>query len=164
MRESQVAVFIHLVWATWDRLPLITEEIERPLHRAISAKCAELGVEVIALGGVEDHIHLLVRLPATLPLAELVKQVKGASAHLVTHEITPARSFKWQGAYGAFSVSLGHLDRISAYIAHQREHHAGGSLIAAWEQLPGSDNISRPLGSTPTDTFPTTPSGSNARS
>ncbi len=116
MRRNQVAVFIHLVWATWDRLPMITGDIERPLHRAISAKCVDLGATVVALGGVEDHIHLLVRLPATLPLAELVKQVKGASAHLVTHEITPVRSFKWQGAYGAFSVSRSHLDRISAYI------------------------------------------------
>ncbi len=98
MRRNQVAVFIHLVWATWDRLPLIAEEIERPLHRAISAKCAEFGAELAALGGVEDHIHLLVRLPAPLPLAELVKQVKGASTHLITHQITPVQSFTWQGA------------------------------------------------------------------
>lgn len=131
MRHSRVVVFVHMVWGTWDRLPLLTRETAREVYRAIGAKCEELGAEVLALGGVEDHVHLLVRLPATLAVAELVKQVKGASSHTATHAMGAV--FKWQGAYGAFSVGVKDVGRVCAYIAAQREHHAAGSLVAEWE-------------------------------
>ena len=134
MRHSRVAVFVHVVWATWDRLPLLTETVERGVYRAIGDKCAELGAELLALGGVEDHVHVLVRMPATHSIAELVGQIKGASSHLITHSILPDDGFfKWQGAYGAFSVSLRHLDTVAHYIKHQREHHAAGTTLPAYE-------------------------------
>ena len=134
MRRPGVVVFVHIVWATWDRLPLLTPEIEREVQRAIGAKADELGAQPVAVGGTEDHVHLLVRLPATLSVADLVKHVKGASSHLVTHGLGPGHVFKWQGAYGAVSVSPRDVARVSDYIARQREHHADGSLIAEWEQ------------------------------
>jgi putative transposase len=77
---------------------------------------------------------MLVQMPATHSIAELVGQVKGASSHLVTRRILAHDGFfKWQGAYGAFSVSVRHLDAVSAYIKCQREHHAGGTTIRAYE-------------------------------
>ncbi len=133
MYQTRAAVFVHCVWATWDRLPLLTSEIESRVHHAIGAKVVELGAEVIALGGIEDHLHLLVRLPPALALAELVRQAKGASAHLVTHELTPGEAFKWQGGYAAFSVSPRHVREVSDYIARQREHHASNSRAVQWE-------------------------------
>ncbi len=133
MRHVQNAVFVHLVWATWDRLALLVGAVEHDAYRAIEAKCSELSAEVLALGGVEDHVHLLVRLPATLTIAALVKNVKGTSAHLIAQHCHPDQFFKWQGGYAAFSVSIGHLDRVSQYIARQREHHAADTLIPAWE-------------------------------
>jgi putative transposase len=137
MRRTQVAVFVHFVWATWDRLPLLTGEVERGVYRTIGAKCQELDAEMVALGGIEDHIHLLVCFPATLTIAELVRSIKGASSHLVTHQISvPGEFFKWQGAYGAFSVSPQQLEQVRNYIMHQREHHALGSLVQEWEHWP----------------------------
>ena len=140
MRRAGVAVYVHLVWATWDRLPLLVGEIERRVHRAIAAKCVELGAEVVALGGVEDHVHLLVALPATVSLAAFVGHVKGASSHFAGHEALntddDSRFFKWQGAYGAVSVSPDALAEVSDYIAHQREHHASNTLVADWENVP----------------------------
>jgi putative transposase len=136
VRRAGVAVFVHLVWATWDRLPFLTPEVEREVHRAIGAKCDELGTQVVAIGGIEDHVHLLVGLPATLSIADLVKHAKGASSHLVTHGLGPGQVFKWQGAYGAVSVSRHHVPLVSDYIARQREHHADGSLVPEWEQPP----------------------------
>jgi putative transposase len=133
MYQSRVALFVHCVWATWDRLPLLTGEIEGRVHRAIGAKVVERGAEVIAIGGIEDHVHLLVRLPATLALTELVRQAKGASAHFVTHELTPGQSVKWQGGYAAFSVSPRHVAEVSDYIARQRDHHANNSPAVRWE-------------------------------
>lgn len=137
MRRAGIAVYVHLVWATWDRLPLLTTEIEPRIHHAIAAKCTDLGGELIALGGVEDHIHLLVGLPATISLAEFVGKVKGASSHLASHEVLRNDAlFKWQGAYGAVSVSPNLLSQASAYIAHQKVHHANKTLIPEWEHLP----------------------------
>jgi REP element-mobilizing transposase RayT len=133
-RRAVNAVYVHLVWATWDRLPLVTDVLQPLVYRAIGAACVELGAEGIALGGVEDHVHLVVHLPATVSVAELLKRVKGSSSHLVTH--TPGHAdilFKWQGAYGAASVSQDGLPAVATYIAHQREHHAAGSLNATWE-------------------------------
>jgi len=133
MRHVQNAVYVHLVWATWDRPPLLTGAVEREAHRAIEAKCGEFGAEVLAVGGVEDHVHLLVRLPATLAVADLVKHAKGSSAHLVAQHLHPDQFFKWQGGYAAFSVSVGHLTRVTHYIGRQREHHAANTLIPALE-------------------------------
>jgi REP element-mobilizing transposase RayT len=133
MHQTRVAVFVHVTWGTWDRLPLLTGEVERAVHRALSDGCEELGAQVIAVGGVDDHIHLLVRLPASISLAELMRRIKGASAHLVTHQVAPGEFFRWQGGYGAFSVSPRHLARVRDYIADQRDHHAIGTLLPQLE-------------------------------
>ncbi len=87
MRRTRVAVCIHLIWATWDRQPLLQGHIQERVYRAIGAKCEELGVRLIALGGVEDHLHLLVFLPSTVTIAYLVGQVKGASSHFIAQEV-----------------------------------------------------------------------------
>jgi len=91
MRGPYTQLYLHLVWATWDRLPLITETVESRLYAAIAEKCRKLKCVPLAIGGIDDHIHLLVRLHTTVAIATLVKEVKGSSSHLVTHEITPSR-------------------------------------------------------------------------
>ena len=85
-----------------------------------------MGAEVIAIGGMEDHVHLLVRMPATLSAAALVKQVKGASSHLVNPVHGQGATFRWQGRYGAFSVSRQHVERIRRYVLNQESHHREG--------------------------------------
>lgn len=134
MRRTRVAVFLHLVWGTWDRAPLLVGEMERRIYHSIQASCVAMGAETLALGGVEDHVHLLVRLPATLSIADLVKQVKGASAHLATHEVAPQKFFKWQGGYAAFSIGQRQLTTVRAYIIHQKEHHRNNTLVPEWEE------------------------------
>ncbi len=134
MRGAKDEVFIHLVWATWDRAPLLTEQARRVAYRAIAAKCEALGAVVMALGGVSDHVHLLIRLPTALSVATVVKEVKGSSGHLLAKQaMATGQFFKWQGAYGAFSVSPHELDKITTYINHQEEHHAQRNIIAHWE-------------------------------
>jgi putative transposase len=133
MRDAGNVIYIHIVWTTWDRLPLITAPVQILAYRAIGAKCQELKTEVVALGGIEDHVHLLIHLHASLSVADLVRHVKGASSHLVTHERTDIPFFKWQGSYGAVSVSPADLPRISQYVANQRDHHDRQTLIPEWE-------------------------------
>jgi len=134
MRAPYTQLYLHCVWGTWDRLPLITPQVERRLYAAILAKCHELKCEMVALGGVEDHVHLLVRFPTTLAVATLLKEVKGASSHLMTHEITPGEFFKWQGAYDAFTVSKDGVKAVADYIHNQKAHHAEKRLVEDWER------------------------------
>ncbi len=134
MRAPFTQLYLHCVWATWDRLPLVTSTVEQPVYAAIISKCQELKCQHIAIGGMPDHVHLLVRLHTTVSVADLLKEVKGASSHLVTHKITPNEFFKWQGAYGAFTVSKDGVPAVKAYIERQKEHHAQGDLWTEWEQ------------------------------
>ncbi len=81
MRRNKLALYVHLVWATWDRLRLITPSVERALHRVICQEVVKYGCEVVAINGIEDHVHLLVTLPTTVDIATVVKQAKGVSSH-----------------------------------------------------------------------------------
>jgi REP element-mobilizing transposase RayT len=135
MRRDTLAIYVHLVWATWDRLPLITPAIERPLHRVIASEAQKMGCTLLALNSVPDHLHILVRMPSTVAVAELVKQLKGVSSHFVNDTLKPEPPFKWQGFYGAFSVSRWDVERIVAYIQRQKEHHEVGTLIAELESV-----------------------------
>ncbi|MBI5566413.1 MAG: IS200/IS605 family transposase [Chloroflexi bacterium] len=134
MREPYTQLYLHCVWATWDRLPLITPAIEGELYRAIAAKVHELKCDVIAIGGIVDHVHVLTRFPTTLAVATLVKEVKGNSSHFMTHVVAPEQFFKWQGAYGAFTVSKSGVDAVADYIQHQKIHHAENTSIEEWER------------------------------
>lgn len=134
MREPFTQLYLHCVWSTWDRLPLIVPPIERRLYGAIIDKCRELKCVPIRIGGIEDHLHLLVRLHTTVAVATLVKEVKGSSSHLMTHEITPGEFFKWQGAYGAFTLRYDDAPIVKAYIVKQREHHTANTLRPEWEK------------------------------
>ena len=131
MREPFTQLYLHLVWATWDRLPLISPELRPAVYGCIQAECRSLGAELLTIGGIEDHVHVLVRIPTTISVAGLVKQTKGASSHLAAQRL--GKTFKWQGAYGAFTVSRADVPRIRAYILRQEEHHRSGELNPAME-------------------------------
>ncbi|MFP4123256.1 IS200/IS605 family transposase [Coleofasciculus sp.] len=135
MRSNFTQLYLHCVWATWDRLPLLTSDIQEAVYAAIIGECQQLKYTVIALGGIEDHVHLLISFLPTIAVSDLIKQVKGSSSHLVTHEIKPGEFFKWQGSYGAFTVSHDHLDQVANYIRNQPIHHRQKSIIPTWELM-----------------------------
>ncbi len=134
MREPYTRLFVHLVWATWDRLPLLDPALRDRVYRCILAEAQGMNCSVGAIGGVEDHVHLLVRCSPVVAVSVLVKQVKGASSRLVQREIRPGEFFKWQGSYGAFSVAEPDIARVRRYIRHQEEHHRTGRLSPALER------------------------------
>ncbi len=126
--QNKVRVHVHFIWAIWDRLPLISSSIERRMYREIEAICAKKHCDVLALGGTEDHVHLLVNLSNTITIADLMEAVKGSSSHFANEELVPAGTFKWQGSYGAFSVSPHEKAKVINYINQQKEHHANGTI------------------------------------
>ncbi len=133
MHRPMCKLYVHFVWATWDRLPLIDAQIEAPVYGAIAAKCRELRCTPLAIGGVADHVHVLVQLAPVVPVSRLVQEMKGASSHLVTHEYPREGQFRWQGSYAAFSVGEKDMPKVRQYIEHQKQHHADGSLWAVAE-------------------------------
>ena len=135
MRAPFTQLYLHIVWATWDRLPLIEGDLEPRIYAAIAAKCRSLKCIPVAIGGTFDHVHLLVRLHTTVTVADLVKGVKGSSSHLVTHEIAPGKFFKWQGSYGAFTLRKEDVPTLEAYIQNQKTHHRVGTTRDEWERV-----------------------------
>ncbi len=126
-------MYIHCVWATWDRLPLVTADIKQQIYAVIINECKKMKCTAIAIGGIEDHVHLLAGFPTTITIASLAKQVKGSSSHCVNHVIRPNQFFKWQGSYGAFTVSHSGINRVANYIRNQEDHHKQKSFISHWE-------------------------------
>ena len=126
MRKPFTKLYLHLVWSTWNRAPLLTPVVYETVERCIRAECVKLGVDVVAFGGVCDHVHLFVRLPTTVSVAQLIKQVKGSSSHLASRRLRA--TFKWQGGYGAFTVSPRHVPQVREYVLNQERHHAEGSI------------------------------------
>ena len=96
MSAAYADLFVHSVWGTFARTSVVSASIERPLYAAIAEKCRELRCAPLAIGGMTDHIHLLAALSPTVAVATLVKEIKGASAHLVTHRLAPDTVFRWQ--------------------------------------------------------------------
>lgn len=134
MPNSCVRVWVHLVWATWDREPMIRAEWEAGLYAGIAAACREMKATPIEIGGTVDHVHLLLSLPAALRIADAAHDMKGASSHLVNHVLAPGAGFRWQGAYGAFSVSMESVEAVRAYIRNQKQRHADHDLNPEWER------------------------------
>ena len=139
MPGSLSRVFLHLVWSTLGRMPLITPDIEARLHHGIQAEVRRTGSGVLAAGGTTDHVHLLVEIPPMLPFARLVQQVKGATSHLANHELESPSLFRWQSGYGAFSVSRWDLARLITYIEGQKDHHRSGHLLPDLESSDDSE-------------------------
>ena len=131
MGQNKNSVFIHFVWATFDRLPIVADTIERELFRYISQVCIDDGCEILAVGGMPDHVHLLVKLSLTRSCSDLMKHVKGGSSRHVSKELKPGEWFQWQGSYGAFSVSRRDVKAVIRYIQDQKRHHLDGTL---WEE------------------------------
>jgi REP element-mobilizing transposase RayT len=134
MRRSKVEIYLHVVWGTWERQPLVTAEMERDLYRCIESEVKRLEGKVHAIGGMPDHVHLVVWIPTTLTVAKLVKQVKGVSSTFVRDQLRPDTLFKWQEGYGVFSVTPSHLDKVIAYVENQKTHHAVGTTANRWEE------------------------------
>jgi len=141
MPRPYTQLYLHLVWSTWDRLPLIAARNEPELHAVMANEFRQLGCIPLAIGGVENHVHCLTTLPVTKSVAEIVKQVKGASSHWMNHAAGTPDAFKWQGSYGAFTVTKNAVERVREYVLHQREHHASGATWPEWERSQGDEGL-----------------------
>ena len=136
--RSKYEIHVHLVWWTMRGQPMLDGGRLMIALRSVTEHAGELGCDVIAVGGVEDHIHALIKLPGTLSVSGLVKQIKGASSHCLNladraAPLSRAR-FRWQHGFGAFSISRSHIPKVADYIRNQEAHHASGNLYPNLEE------------------------------
>jgi len=130
MGHSKLEYYLHLVWATYQREPLLAGDTEALVCACIRAEARRMNCTVLALGGLADHVHLVVEPPATLAPSEAAKQIKGASSRFANDKNI---AFKWQSGYGCFSLSRPHLKAVVPYVQNQQRRHADGNVWANWE-------------------------------
>lgn len=113
----------HYVWSTKNRLPLITPGIRPRLYPFIGGIVRDLGGTMYEIGGVEDHVHVLVRGKTDVSAAEMARNIKSRSTAWLRETFDGFGSFAWQEGYGVFSVSKSQVEGVKAYIRRQEEHH-----------------------------------------
>jgi REP-associated tyrosine transposase len=118
---SYVSSHFHIVYSTKERVPSIPEKLQSKLWAYTAGIAANHGMRALAIGGIEDHVHALISLPATMSIAEAVQLLKANSSGWINRTRQPR--FEWQEGYFACSVSRSQIPRVSKYIANQREHH-----------------------------------------
>jgi REP element-mobilizing transposase RayT len=113
----------HAVFSTKHRAGFITPELESRLYPFIGGILRDLRCTLVAINGMPDHVHLLIRYRADLSHSEMLQQIKARSSKWV-HEAFPRLvDFPWQEGYGGFTVSKSATPNVKAYIARQKEHH-----------------------------------------
>jgi REP-associated tyrosine transposase len=122
MPQSLSVVYIHLVFSTKERRPFLRDKVMRDsVHSYLGGISKKLDRAPIVTGGIEDHIHQLVRFARTITLAGWVKELKRVSNLWIKKEYS-IQDFEWQGGYAAFSVKS-NLEEVKLYIERQEQHH-----------------------------------------
>jgi putative transposase len=124
MPQSLSQIYLHIVFSTKEHYPFITESIRSELY-AYMAKVLydECGSPAKIIGGVEDHVHILLNLSRTCSVARQVEMVKKRSSKWIKTKGGMLSKFQWQTGYGVFSVSTSAVDNVFRYISDQQEHH-----------------------------------------
>jgi|SRR5438477_12438212 len=120
---SYVSSYFHCVFSTKERRPLIPPALRDRLWPYVGGIARENDMKAIEIGGMPDHVHILLSLPSTLSIAKALQLIKGGSSKWVHDTFLEHRVFGWQAKYGAFSVSVSQLETIIQYIKGQEEHH-----------------------------------------
>jgi len=139
---SRCIFYFHVVWATQHREPMLTEEREPHVYRLIVSLAQELKVEILAINGMPDHIHVLMKTGAVVNMPDMVKQIKGISSAMLNRMMQPTERFRWHAGYYAATVTPSHIPKIAAYIHGQKEHHAAGTTHEFWERTETSEDSS----------------------
>lgn len=123
MPQSLTQIYVHLIFSTKYRQPLIDEGIQPELFAYMSGICKSLECTPIQVGGYYDHAHILCLLSKKLTLMKLLEEVKGHSSKWIKTKNDQYNNFYWQDGYGAFSVNPTQIGTVTRYIEHQAEHH-----------------------------------------
>ena len=151
MSHSYICCLVHVVFSTAEHQPLIRPNIQNRLHPYIGGIARENGMAALAVGGVADHIHVLLSLSRVTAVAKAVQLLKAGSSKWVKERYAEAKGFSWQEGYGAFSVSISQREKVVHYILRQDVHHKRMSFAEEFSKLLrahglSEEELSRPSG------------------
>ena len=121
--HSKVKIWVHLVWSTHKRAPILIKDLKSKLESHLINHAKENGVIINEINIQRDHLHVLFGLPADSSIAKIAKSLKGESSRWINENGLAHGKFRWQRGYGAFSVSASQLKTVVNYIRNQDEHH-----------------------------------------
>ena len=135
MANTCASLYYHFIFSTKNRLPYLKPELEERIWAYIGGIARNNRMTALQAGGIEDHIHALVRaLPKHAP-SQIAQLLKGDSSKWIHKEFPGMRGFAWQDGYGAFTVSKSNLGPVIRYIQNQREHHRKKSFQEEYLEL-----------------------------
>jgi REP element-mobilizing transposase RayT len=124
MAQSLSQIYLHIVFSTKNRISFLRDRtLRQRIHAYLAGTCRNLDSPSLIVGGVEDHVHLLLRLGKEMNVSTLIRELKRDSSKWIKGLAPDLRTFYWQQGYGAFSVSPSHVDPLKKYIASQEEQH-----------------------------------------
>lgn len=135
MAASLVEVWIHAVFGTKYRLPLINDSIEKEVHEKIRENFKELKIKVEEIGGMPDHIHILFLAKSTISIGDTMQRIKGSTSHYINQNQLAEYKFAFQKGFGAFGVSHDRVRGVKGYICNQKEHHKSESYQEEYEKF-----------------------------
>ena len=136
MSHSLTKIWIHTVFGTKNREPMIHQSFENKLYQHIREHLEkDFECSVRAVNGMSDHIHILFLLNPNYAIKDILKNIKGESSHWVNQENLTKGKFVWQTGYGAFSVSESNLDKVCQYILNQKVHHKKKTFTEEYEEF-----------------------------
>jgi REP element-mobilizing transposase RayT len=127
-------LYYHIVWATKNREPLLTAQVEPLILGYVHNKALDLEATIFALNGYLDHIHLVVSVPPKIALAKFIGQVKAVASVRFNQSGLSSVPFYWQEEYGVFSFDRKRLPNIVSYVERQKEHHSQATINPALER------------------------------
>ena len=113
----------HIVFSTKHRFPAISEDKERVLYKILFDLMKKQGAFVYRIGGMPDHIHILVDITSKISLQDFVKKLKQESSYLAARNDAFPNWCGWEEGYAAFTYSIKDIPNIIQYIINQKEHH-----------------------------------------
>jgi REP element-mobilizing transposase RayT len=116
MPHSYNKIWIHAIWSTKGRIPLISSSIEQKVYPFISEQLREKGCPARLINGMPDHIHCLFLLNSQKSISELIKQIKGSSSHWINQNNLISEKFAWQTGFASYSVSESVVEKVYQYI------------------------------------------------
>ena len=128
MANTYTQLYIHVIFAVQNRTFLISETWESQLYKNITSITENNGHKMLAIGGMNDHIHLFIGINPNESLSHLIQEIKRDSSSWINKKRFITGSFSWQKGYGAFSYSRSQIDNVINYISCQKEHHKKDSF------------------------------------
>jgi REP-associated tyrosine transposase len=123
MAHTYTNLLNHIIFSTKDRIPYLHHDRRCDVFAYLGGIARQIRVSALNIGGHDDHVHILARIPASISLAVAVNKMKTNSSRWIHEERVLHRAFAWQEGYAAFSVSESAFQEVSSYISFQDEHH-----------------------------------------